>query len=137
MALKTQPHDGSVDDFLESLSDERKKKDSRELLEMMESLTGEPAVLWGPSIIGFGKYHYVYESGTEGDWFLTGFSPRKKNLSIYVMDGFDKHEALLEKLGKHKHSVSCLYINKLDDVDKEVLRTLIKNSICQIKDKYC
>jgi len=136
MALKTQPHDGSVEEFIDSLTP-AVQSDCEILLNLMEEITGEEPVLWGPTIIGFGQYHYVYESGTEGDWFLTGFSPRKKNLSIYIMDGFKKHTALLEKLGKHSHSVSCLYIRRLSDIDLEVLRTLIKDSICQIKDKYC
>ncbi len=136
MALKTQPHKGSVEDFLRTV-DPARRPDCEVLLEMMEDLTGEKPVLWGPSIIGFGTYHYVYESGTEGDWFLTGFSPRKKNLSIYVMDGFKKHAALLEKLGKHSHSVSCLYVKKLDDIDLDVLRSLIEASLCQIREKYC
>ncbi len=136
MALKTQPHDGSVSEFLDTL-DEKKKADCKELLTIMKELTEEEPRMWGPSIVGFGKYHYVYESGTEGDWFLTGFSPRKRNFSVYVMDGFKKHASLLEKLGKHKTSVSCLYFNRLEDLDKGVLKKLLRASIRNIQKKYC
>lgn len=136
MALKTKPSDVSVYDFIESLPDESQRADCYTLSAMMEEITGEPPVLWGPSIVGFGTYHYVYESGTEGDWFLTGFSPRKKNLSIYLMDGCSTHHPLLGKLGKYKNSVSCLYVNKLSDVDLTILRQIIEKSAAQIKLKY-
>ena len=137
MAQKTQPHDGSVDDFINEIEDDVKRSDSLQLCRIMEDVTGEEPVMWGTSIVGFGKYHYVYESGTEGDWLLTGFSPRKKNLSIYMMDGFKNHTQLLSKLGKHKTSVSCLYISKLSDVDLGVLEKLLRASIKNIRKKYC
>ncbi len=137
MAQKTRPHDASVDDFIQEISDENKRSDCRQLTALMEKITGQPAVLWGPSIVGFGKYHYIYESGTEGDWFLTGFSPRKRNLSIYMMDGFKNHTPLLEKLGKHKTSSSCLYITRLSDIDLDVLEELLTASIQNIRKKYC
>ena len=89
--------------------------------------------MWGPSIIGFGSYHYLYESGREGDWFLTGFSPRKQNLTIYIMAGFDRYDELLAKIGKYKPGKSCLYIKRLDDIDKNVLGDLIRFSVEYLK----
>lgn len=117
-------------DFLNTIEPEQKKKDSFVLLEMFEKITGEKAVMWGTSIIGFGKYHYKSErSSQEGDWMLTGFSPRKQNLTLYILHGNDKSQDLLEKLGKHKTSNGamggCLYINKLSDVDTAILKELI------------
>lgn len=107
------------------------------LLKMFEKITGEKPVMWGTAIVGFGKYHYKSErSAQEGDWMLTGFSPRKQNLTLYVMMGFKDRQAVLKKLGKYKTSVSCLYINKLSDVDLKVLEQLIKDSYKQIKAKY-
>ncbi|MCO5207271.1 MAG: DUF1801 domain-containing protein, partial [Anaerolineae bacterium] len=91
-------------------------------------VTGEPGALWGTSIVGFGTYHYKYASGREGDWFVTGFSPRKQNMTLYIMPGFEQYNDLLSKLGKHKTGKSCLYINKLDDVDLDVLRELVAQS---------
>ena len=92
--------------------------------------------MWGDSIVGFGSYHYKYQSGREGDWFLTGFSPRKQNLTIYIMNGFDHYENYLKKLGKVKSSVSCLYLKKLDDVDTEVLANLVADSVHYLQDQY-
>lgn len=137
MAQTTQPHDGSVDDFINEIGDDVKRSDCIQLCRIMEDVTGEESVMWGTSIVGFGKYHYVYESGTEGDWLLTGFSPRKKNLSIYMMDGFKNHKQLLSQLGKHKTSVSCLYISRLSDVDLGILEKLLRASIKNIRKKYC
>lgn len=126
---KTQKTEADVTAFINSVDHEGKRKDGFELLEMMKTITGEEAKMWGPSIIGFGDQHYKYESGREGDWFKCGFSPRKTKISLYLM-GCDISQAydLLEKLGKHKKSKGCLYINKLADVDKEVLKELIKES---------
>jgi len=95
----------------------------------MKEVTGKEPEMWGDSIIGFGSYHYKYASGREGDWFVTGFSPRKQNLTLYIMGGFDNYDVLLGKLGKHKTGKSCLYINKLDDVDMDVLKTLVRASV--------
>ena len=120
--LKTQPTDASVDAFLHTIEDERKRRDSFTLLQLMQDITGEAPQMWGDSIIGFGRYRYRYASGREAEWFLTGFSPRKRNLTLYIMSGFDEYDALLDKLGKHKTGKSCLYVNKLDDVDLGVLR---------------
>jgi Domain of unknown function (DU1801) len=108
---------------------EQKRLDSFTLLELFQKITGEKAVMWGDSIVGFGTYHYKSErSAQEGDWFLVGFSPRKQNLTLYIMHGNDKNQELLAKLGKHKEGGGCLYINKLSDVDQKVLETLIENS---------
>ena len=135
--LKTKVNNASVEDFINSVPDETKKKDGFILLKMFSKITGEPAKMWGSSIIGFGMYHYKSErSKQEGDWPLTGFSPRKQNLTLYVMLGFQNYQDLLEKLGKHKTSVGCLYINKLADVDQKVLEELIKKSYAAMKKKY-
>ena len=126
---KTQPTDADVEAFLNAVPGERKRADSFAVLEMMKEVTGEEPVMWGPSIVGFGSVHYKYDSGREGDMGLTGFSPRKANLTLYITDGFDKYGDLLARLGKHKTSVSCLYINKLADVDQDVLRELVRRSV--------
>ena len=113
---KTQKTGASVEDFIESVENKRRREDGFALLEIMKDVTGEEAEMWGPSIIGFGDYHYKYESGREGDFFLTGFSPRKQSLSLYIMAGFEEYDSLLGALGKHRKGASCLYINKLADV---------------------
>jgi hypothetical protein len=129
--LKTKPTDISADSFVTALPDEKKRKDSLALLEMLRQVTGEQPRIWGDSIVGFGSYHYTYASGREGDWFVTGFSPRKQNLTLYVMGGFEQHADLLAGLGKHKLGKGCLYINKLQDVDQEVLRQLLAAAVAQ------
>lgn len=132
--IKTKATNASVTGFLEKTIPEQKKKDSFELLELFTKITGEKAVLWGDSIVGFGKYHYKSErSSQEGDWPLTGFSPRKQSLTIYVMSGFDEVGSLLPSLGKYKKSVGCLYINKLSDVDINILKKIIKKSFEHMK----
>ncbi|MEQ8623847.1 MAG: DUF1801 domain-containing protein [Vicingaceae bacterium] len=133
---KTQPTNQSVESFLNAVENEQRKKDGFEVLEMMKKITGEEPVLWGPSLIGFGNYHYKYESGREGDFFRTGFSPRKTALTLYIMSGFSRYEDLMQKLGKYKTGKSCLYVKKLDDVDREVLTELIEESLKFIKEKY-
>jgi len=130
---KTKVTTQNPKDFLNAVEPEQKREDSFALLEMFQKLTGEEPVMWGGSIVGFGKYHYKSEkSRQEGDWFLVGFSPRKQNITLYILHGNEDSKALLEKLGKHKTSGGsmggCLYINKLSDVDQNVLETLIKNS---------
>jgi len=119
--LETQKNDRSVTDFLNSVKSEKKRKDGFDLLEMMKDATGETPKMWGSSIVGFGEYHYKYASGREGDWFKIGFSPRVQKISLYLMSGHQKHQEILGRLGKHKTSKGCLYINKLDDVDRKVL----------------
>lgn len=127
--LKTKPTDQDPEDFLNTIEPEQKRKDSFVLLEMFKKVTGEKPIMWGSSIVGFGKYHYKSErSSQEGDWPIVGFSPRKQNLTLYIMHGNDKNKDLLAKLGKHKESVGCLYINKLSDIDQKILATLIENS---------
>ncbi len=110
--LKTKLNDSSVEDFLNSIKEEKKRSDSLLILDLMREETGEEPKMWGQSIIGFGSYHYKYKSGQEGDWMLAGFSPRKQNLTIYIMPGFERYGDLMEKLGKYKTGKSCLYINK-------------------------
>ena len=115
--------------FLDGIKDEKKREDSFAVLEMMKKITGEQPTMWGESMVWFGSYHYKYASGREGDWFLTGFSPRKQALTLYLMCGLEKQAALLKKLGKYKTGKSCLYIKKLEDVDTAVLKELIKGSV--------
>jgi hypothetical protein len=131
---KTQPTDQNVLDFLNSVEHDTRRQDAFTLLEMMKEVTGEEAVLWGSSIVGFGSYHYRYESGREGDMPLVGFSPRKRSMTLYIMPGFDDYDGLLDDLGKHRTGKACLYINKLADVDEEVLRDLIKRSYEHMKE---
>jgi hypothetical protein len=132
--LKTKVNDASVEKFLNTaVKDEQELKDCYEILKMMKQVTKEEPKMWGSSIIGFGSYHYKGASGREGDWMLTGFSPRKQNLTLYLMHGFDVHKDLLKKLGKHKTSMGCLYIKKLDDVDKKVLKELVTASVKRMK----
>lgn len=131
---KTKVNDASVEDFLASVPEDQKRADSLKLLEVYSRVTGEPAKMWGSSIVGFGQYHYKSErSAQEGDWLITGFSPRKQNLTLYFMDGFDNYSDLLDKLGKHKVSRGCLYLNKLSDVDQAVLEKMIKQSYTAMK----
>jgi hypothetical protein len=125
---KTAPTSQSVQAFIEKVDSEQKREDSHTLIALMSEITGEPAMMWGPSIIGFGRYHYKYASGREGDSPLVGFSPRKANLTLYIMGGFENYEALLRKLGKHSVGKACLYVKKLADVDMDVLRELIRQS---------
>lgn len=133
---KTRPNNASVTSFLEAIDDDIKKQDCFTLLELMKKITGQPPVMWGPSIIGFGSYHYKYDSGREGDMLLTGFSPRKQNLTLYIMAGFDRYENLMQKLGKHKTGKSCLYIKHLSDMNISVLTELIKASYDHYNHKY-
>jgi len=133
--LKTVPNKMNVDKFLKGITDEKKRADCYELLKMMETATKSKAKMWGSSIIGFGDYHYAYASGREADWFITGFSPRKQNLTLYSMGGFMQFEDLMEQLGKHSKGKGCLYINKLEDVDRKVLKKLISQSVKAAKSK--
>ena len=125
--LKTQVTKASVDKFLHGIRDEKKREDCYQILKIMKKATKAEPKMWGTSIIGFGDYHYVYESGREGDWFKTGFSPRAQNLTLYMMGGFDPE--LLKRLGKFKTGKGCLYISKLEDVDTKVLNELIAKSV--------
>ena len=130
---KTQANDGDVIAFLNKVESEKKRKDSFAIMEMMEEVTGEKAIMWGNSIIGFGSYQYKYESGREGEWMLIGFSPRKQNITLYIMPGFENYGELLGQLGKYSTGKSCLYIKKTEDVDMEVLRDLVQHSYQHMK----
>ena len=134
--VKTKKNEASVSDFLAGIADESKRRDCHTILKMMREATGEEAKMWGTSIVGFGSYHYRYESGREGDFMLTGFSPRKQNLTLYIMPGFSRFDGLMAKLGKHKTGKSCLYIKRLADVDENVLRQLVVDSVAHMKAKY-
>jgi hypothetical protein len=130
--LKTKRNDHSVEAFLNGIADEQKRRDAFVVLALMQKVTKAEPKMWGSSIVGFGSYHFKYESGREGDWFVTGFSPRKQYLTLYIMPGFERYSALLKKLGKHKTGKSCLYINTLDDIDLPTLKELVKQSVKHI-----
>ncbi len=123
--LKTQKNDADVDDFLASVEPEQRREDAKAVRELMAAITGDRGAMWGSSIVGFGTKTTTYANGTTGQWMAIGFSPRKANLVLYIMDGFDKYEPLLADLGKHSTGKACLYIKKLADVDTEVLSEMI------------
>ena len=129
--LKTKPTNASVKEFLNQISDEERRNDCFTVAKIMEEITGEKPKMWGPSIVGFGTRHYKYASGREGDWPITAFSPRKKDLTLYVMMGLENHEELMEKLGKHSTGKACLYIKRLSDLHIPTLKKLIKMSVKQ------
>lgn len=131
--LKTKRNRKSARRFLEGVKDAGRREDALRVMALMQEVTDEPPAMWGDSIVGFGTYRYEYESGRSGEWFLTGFSPRKANLTLYIMSGFSRYEELLSMLGKHKTGKSCLYINRLDDIDMKVLRRLVKDSVANVK----
>lgn len=133
---KTKPTPQKVSEFIAGIEDKVKRDDCRELMKLMSGVTGNRAKMWGASIVGYGKYHYKYESGREGDFFLTGFSPRKQALSIYIISGFSINPKLMEKLGKYKTGKSCLYVKKLDDIDRTVLAQLVEESVAYMRKKY-
>ena len=126
--LKTKKNKASVKDFIAAIKDEGQRKDSTSIAKMMEEITGHKPEMWGSSIIGFGHVHLKYESGRELDWMKMGFSPRKQNTTLYVLNGSREQGDLLKKLGKHKTGKGCLYINKLEEVDKAVLKKIIENT---------
>ena len=132
--LKTKQTEASVKEFLNKISDKARRDDCFAIAKMMEEATGAKPKMWGPSIVGFGTFHYKYASGREGDWMLTGFSPRKNDLTLYLMMGFEKHRELMQQLGKHKKSKSCLYIKRLDDIHVPTLKILLKESLKQLRD---
>jgi hypothetical protein len=131
--LKTRPNDKNVVEFLNAVENETKRKDSFTILDLMQQVTGSDPIMWGDSIIGFGTYHYKYASGREADWFLTGFSPRVQNLTLYIMSGFDEYDDLLGKLGKHSTGKSCLYVKRLENIDLDVLKELVEKSVAHMK----
>ena len=132
--LKTKPTQASVKEFLNQIPDPERRQDCFAVAKIMEDITGDKPKMWGPSIVGFGTYHYKYASGREGDWPVTGFSPRKKDLTLYIMMGFEKHDELMKQLGKHSVGKSCLYIKRLSDVHLPTLKKLIKVSVKQLRD---
>jgi hypothetical protein len=134
--MKTRATDASVDGFLYSIPDAARRQDCLRLLEIMKRVTGAEPRLWGAGMVAFGSYHYRYESGREGDWFVTGFSPRKGDLTLYIMAGFDRYPELLERLGRFKTGKSCLYVRKLADVDEKVLVELIAASVDHMRRTY-
>ncbi|PWS31823.1 DUF1801 domain-containing protein [Pedobacter paludis] len=133
---KTTENNLSVSDFLNKVEDEAKRKDSFELVRIISNTTGLDAKMWGTAIVGFGSYHYIYESGRQGDAPLVGFSPRKDAFSLYFSSQFKDREALLKKFGKHKTAKACVYIKKLSDIDINILKEMITNSVEKIKSMY-
>lgn len=134
--LKTKETDESVIEFIENVDSPKKREDAYKLLDIFTETTGHKAKMWGPSIIGFGKYHYRYASGHEGDAPLVGFSPRKAKISLYFATGDTERENLLHKFGKHTSGKACVYINKVDDIDVDVLKKLIRQSVAFLTDLY-
>ncbi|WP_423408970.1 DUF1801 domain-containing protein [Heyndrickxia sp. MSNUG] len=134
--LKTKENDCSVLEFIEMLDHPKKREDAYKLLDIFTETTGYKAKMWGPSIIGFGSYHYKYESGHEGDAPLAAFSPRKAKISLYFATGDTKREELLKNFGKHTTGKACVYINKIADIDTEVLKALINQSVAFLKETY-
>ncbi len=134
--LKTKPSGASVESFVHGIADEARRRDCVTLLELMRRVTGAEPEMWGSSIVGFGTYHYRYASGREGDWFVTGFSPRKRDLTLYIMAGFGDYDDLLARLGPHKTGKACLYVKRLADLDLDVLETLVAASVEHMKGAY-
>ena len=134
--MKTKESSKSVEKFLKSVKDERMRDECGQIVDWMKKATGKEPKMWGDSMVGFGTYHYKYASGREGDWFLTGFSPRKTNISLYFLAGFDKYEDLMDRLGKYKTGKGCLYVKTLEDIDAKTLKTLIKKSLADMKKLY-
>ncbi len=134
--MKTVENDGSVEDFLQSVANERRREDAIRVVRMMEDVTGEQPRMWGDSIIGFGRYTYRRSDKSEHNWMLTGVSPRKAALTVYIMPGFSQYGSLLAKLGKHRHSMSCLYLTRLANIDFDVLTELVRQSVQDMRAKY-
>lgn len=133
---KTTQNDNPVENFINSVDNEQRRSDSWDMLALMKKISGSEPKMWGSSLIGFGNYHYKYASGREGDFFITGFSPRKSSFTVYIMPGFTAYSGLMEKLGPHKTGKSCLYLKKLDTVDRDVLEHLIRQSVADMRERY-
>lgn len=131
---KTKVTDVSVEAFLERVENDQKREDCFTLMKLMEEVTGQPAKMWGTAIVGFGEYHYKYDSGREGDFMLVGFSPRKANLTLYIVGGFDEYEPLLNKLGKFTTGKSCMYVKRLTDIDMDTLKTMVQRSVKHMRE---
>ena len=134
--VKTKPTEADVDAFLAGVPDEGRRADANKVRDMMERLSGEPARMWGPSIVGFGAYHYKYESGHEGDMCRIGFSPRARELVLYLLCGVDRQQSLLDRLGRHRTGKSCLYIKRLADVNEVVLEEMIAGALAHMREAY-
>jgi len=134
--LKTKKNDASVSAFLNAVEPAEKRADAKAVDKLMRKLTGEKPKMWGTAIVGYGTYHYKYASGQEGDWMLVGFSPRKQNLTLYIMPGFSQYDQLLARLGKHSTGKACLYVKRLSDIDVGVLETLIGRSVKAMKARH-
>lgn len=133
---KTKPTEQDVVKYLESIEDPQRRSDSLAMDRIMREISGELPQMWVPSLVGYGRYHYRYDSGREGDWMATGFSPRKNALTLYIMSGFSNYDALMENLGKYKTGKSCLYVKKLEDVHLPTLKKLIAQSLKHIRERY-
>lgn len=133
---KTVETDASVEAFIEAVDDEGRRDDSRAMIDLLRRVTGCEPKMWGNGLVGFGRYHYSYASGREGDFFLTGFSPRKTAFTVYVMPGFDRYAGQLERLGPYKTGKSCLYLKNLDAVDRDVLEEILTDSVAYMREKY-
>lgn len=133
--LKTKPTTQAVREFLAGIPDDKRRVDCFGLVDLMQEATGCEPVMWGESIVGFGKYKYDYEIGRTGEWMVIGFSPRKSDLSVYIMPGFEKYQTLMKKLGKHKTGKSCLYLKALADIDIQVLKQLVAASVKAMAEK--
>ncbi len=133
---KTQPTTQSVTAFINSIDDKEKRADAKKVAAIMRRVTGKRAKMWGSSIVGYGTYHYKYASGREGDFMITGFSPRKQAMTLYIMAGFKNYDALMKKLGKYKTGKSCLYVKRLSDVDEKVLEKLVTESVKHMRANY-
>lgn len=134
--LKTKVNKASVTALLKTVDDPRKRRDAREVMAMMREVTGKRPRMWGSSLVGFGSYHYRYASGREGDWPVTAFSPRKSALTVYIMPGFSRYGDLMKRLGKYKTGKSCLYLRKLDDVDRKLFVRLVARSVADMRKMY-
>ena len=133
---KTKPSRQSVTEFINAIEDPDRRRDVRKVSAIMRKATGSRARMWGSNIVGFGEYHYRYDSGREGDFMITGYSPRKQALTLYIMPGFESFEPLLKKLGKYKTGKSCLYVKRLSDIDEKVLEQIIVASVKKMREKY-
>jgi len=133
---KTVETQASVNAFIEAVDNESRRSDSRELVVLMQTITGHEPKMWGPSMVGFGSYHYRYASGREGDYFITGFSPRKTALTVYIMPGLERYASALERLGPHKTGKSCLYLKNLETIDRNVLKEIIQDSVEHMRREY-
>lgn len=134
--IKTKATGVSVDAFLDAVPDSRRREDGKKVRDLMERLSGEPAAMWGPTIVGFGSYHYKYDSGHEGTMCRIGFSPRKAELVLYVLSGTDEEGGLLARLGKHRIGKACLYVKKLEDVDMRVLEALVSGALARMDQRH-